>query len=47
MASIFEQRAEKIAADIDGAEQARQKAEVLAQKREDELLVAKEAKTIH
>ena len=37
LTSIFEQRAEKIAADIDGAEQARQKAEVLAQKREDEL----------
>ena len=44
---IFEQRAEKIAADIDGAEQARQKAEVLAQKREDELAGSrKEAKTI-
>ena len=27
LASIFEQRAEKIAADIDGAEQVRQKAE--------------------
>ena len=47
LASIFEQRAEKIAADIDGAEQARQKAEVLAQKREDELAGSrKEAKTI-
>jgi len=41
LASIFEQRAEKIAA------QARQKAEVLAQKREDELAGSrKEAKTI-
>ena len=40
LASIFEQRAEKIAADIDRAEEARQKAEVLAQKREDEWLVA-------
>ena len=47
LASIFEERAEKIAADIDGAEQARQKAEVLAQKREDELAGSrKEAKTI-
>lgn len=47
LTSIFEQRAEKIAADIDGAEQARQKAEVLAQKREDELAGSrKEAKTI-
>ena len=47
LASIFEQRAEKIAADIDGAEEARQKAEVLAQKREDELAGSrKEAKTI-
>ena len=34
---IFEERAEKIASDIDRAEEARQKAEVLAQKREDEL----------
>ena len=40
LTSIFEQRAEKIAADIDGAEQARQK-------REDELAGSrKEAKTI-
>ena len=47
LTSIFEQRAEKIAADIDGAEQARQTAEVLAQKREDELAGSrKEAKTI-
>ena len=47
LTSIFEQRAEKIAADIDGAEQARQKAEVLAQRREDELAGSrKEAKTI-
>ena len=45
--SIFEQRAEKNASDIDRAEQARQKAEVLAQKREDELAGSrKEAKTI-
>ncbi|HEW7867788.1 TPA: F0F1 ATP synthase subunit B [Streptococcus pneumoniae] len=44
---IFEERAEKIASDIDGAEEARQKAEVLAQKREDELAGSrKEAKTI-
>ncbi|CIR30072.1 F0F1 ATP synthase subunit B [Streptococcus pneumoniae] len=44
---IFEERAEKIASDIDRAEEARQKAEVLAQKREDELAVSrKEAKTI-
>ena len=40
LTSIFEQRAEKIASDIDRAEEARQKAEVLAQKREDEWLVA-------
>ena len=47
LTSIFEERAEKIAADIDGAEQARQKAETLAQKREDELAGSrKEAKTI-
>ena len=45
--SIFEERAEKIATDIDSAEQARQKAEALAQKREDELSGSrKEAKTI-
>ena len=45
--SIFEERAEKIASDIDRAEEARQKAEVLAQKREDELTGSrKEAKTI-
>ncbi|MDS6127294.1 F0F1 ATP synthase subunit B [Streptococcus pneumoniae] len=44
---IFEERAEKIASDIDRAEEARQKAEVLAQKREDELDGSrKEAKTI-
>lgn len=44
---IFEERAEKIATDIDSAEQARQKAEALAQKREDELDGSrKEAKTI-
>ena len=44
---IFEERAEKIASDIDRAEEARQKAEVLAQKREDEWLVAvKKLKTI-
>lgn len=44
---IFEDRAEKIASDIDRAEEARQKAEVLAQKREDELAGSrKEAKTI-
>ena len=44
---IFEERAEKIATDIDSAEQARQKAEALAQKREDELTGSrKEAKTI-
>ncbi|HEU3168128.1 TPA: F0F1 ATP synthase subunit B [Streptococcus pneumoniae] len=44
---IFEERAEKIASDIDKAEEARQKAEVLAQKREDELAGSrKEAKTI-
>lgn len=43
----FEERAEKIASDIDRAEEARQKAEVLAQKREDELAGSrKEAKTI-
>ena len=47
LTSIFEERAEKIAADIDGAEQARQKAETLAQKREDELAGSRsEAKTI-
>lgn len=44
---IFEERAEKIASDIDRAEEARQRAEVLAQKREDELAGSrKEAKTI-
>ncbi|HGQ0085707.1 TPA: F0F1 ATP synthase subunit B [Streptococcus pneumoniae] len=44
---IFEERAEKIASDIDRAEETRQKAEVLAQKREDELAGSrKEAKTI-
>ncbi|HGJ3146449.1 TPA: F0F1 ATP synthase subunit B [Streptococcus pneumoniae] len=44
---IFEERAEKIASDIDRAEEARQKAEVLAQKREDESAGSrKEAKTI-
>ncbi|HET4641518.1 TPA: F0F1 ATP synthase subunit B [Streptococcus pneumoniae] len=44
---IFEERAEKIASDIDRAGEARQKAEVLAQKREDELAGSrKEAKTI-
>ncbi|HET1033456.1 TPA: F0F1 ATP synthase subunit B [Streptococcus pneumoniae] len=44
---IFEERAEKIASDIDRVEEARQKAEVLAQKREDELAGSrKEAKTI-
>ncbi|HEU3087805.1 TPA: F0F1 ATP synthase subunit B [Streptococcus pneumoniae] len=44
---IFEERAKKIASDIDRAEEARQKAEVLAQKREDELAGSrKEAKTI-
>ena len=44
---IFEERAEKIASDIDRAEEARQKAEVLAQKREDELAGSRnEAKTI-
>ncbi|CJC49907.1 proton-translocating ATPase, F0 sector, subunit b [Streptococcus pneumoniae] len=44
---IFEERAEKIASDIDRAEEARQKAEVLAQKREDELAGSrKEVKTI-
>ncbi|HHA8126027.1 TPA: F0F1 ATP synthase subunit B [Streptococcus pneumoniae] len=44
---IFEERAEKIASDIDRAEEARKKAEVLAQKREDELAGSrKEAKTI-
>lgn len=44
---IFEERAEKIASDIDRAKEARQKAEVLAQKREDELAGSrKEAKTI-
>ena len=44
---IFEERAEKIASDIDRAEEARQTAEVLAQKREDELAGSrKEAKTI-
>ncbi|CAG5323621.1 proton-translocating ATPase, F0 sector, subunit b [Streptococcus pneumoniae] len=43
---IFEERAEKIASDIDRAEEARQKAEVF-QKREDELAGSrKEAKTI-
>ena len=45
--SILDQRAEKISSDIDGAEQARQKAETLAQKREDELAGSRsEAKTI-
>ena len=47
LTSIFEQRAEKIAADIDGAEAARKKAEELASKREAELAGSRsEAKTI-
>ena len=47
ISSILDERAEKISSDIDGAEQARQKAETLAQKREDELAGSRtEAKTI-
>ena len=45
--SIFDQRAEKISSDIDGAEEARKKAEELASKREAELAGSRtEAKTI-
>ena len=40
--SIFEERAKKISDDIDGAEQARQKAEALAQEREAELAGSRE-----
>ena len=45
--SILDQRAEKISSDIDGAEEARKKAEELASKREAELAASRtEAKTI-
>lgn len=45
--SILDQRAEKISSDIDGAEEARKKAEKLASKREAELAGSRtEAKTI-
>ena len=45
--SILDQRAEKISSDIDGAEEARKKAEQLASKREAELAGSRtEAKTI-
>lgn len=45
--SILDQRAEKISSDIDGAEEARKKAEELASKREAELAGSRtEAKTI-
>ena len=45
--SILDQRAEKISSDIDGAEEARKKAEELASKREGELAGSRtEAKTI-
>lgn len=38
ISSTFEERARKISRDIDSAEEARQRAEVLAQKREEELV---------
>lgn len=45
--SVLDARAEKISSDIDGAEKAREKAELLAQKREDELAGSRtEAKAI-
>ena len=45
--SVLDERAEKISSDIDGAEEARKKAEVLASKREAELAGSRtEAKTI-
>ena len=45
--SVLDERAEKISSDIDGAEEARKKAEELASKREAELAGSrKEAKTI-
>ena len=43
--STFEQRAQKISDDIDGAESARQKAEDLAQKRETELAGSRQEAT--
>ena len=47
ISSILDERAEKISSDIDGAEEARKKAEVLASKREAELAGSRtEAKTI-
>ena len=47
LTSIFDERAEKISSDIDGAEEARKKAEELASKREAELAGSRtEAKTI-
>ena len=45
--SVLDERAEKISSDIDGAEEARKKAEELASKREAELVGSRtEAKTI-
>ena len=45
--SVLDERAEKISSDIDGAEEARKKAEELASKREAELAASRtEAKTI-
>ena len=45
--SVLDERAEKISSDIDGAEEARKKAEELASKRETELAGSRtEAKTI-
>ena len=47
ISSILDERAEKISSDIDGAEEARKKAEELASKREAELAGSRtEAKTI-
>ena len=47
ISSILDERAEKISSDIDGAEEARKKAEELANKRETELAGSRsEAKTI-
>ena len=47
ISSILDERAEKISSDIDGAEEARKKAEELASKRETELAGSRtEAKTI-
>lgn len=45
LTSIFDEREKKIAADIDGAELAREQAETLAQQRQDELAGARKEAT--